>query len=389
MAALGIYTGGSTNGTDGTLVSSGNKATITGLSPTYTTIHARSDTPGYKTTDTTFTLPALVEMSFDGGSTWKSSADNPVSAPTFTDANAAIRVRQTALAGSAAATFTTSGTFTAMAVSRSAVGAKLHDDWADGDLTANPAWTVGSGTAAVSGGAIRVGSGAYGLVNAAPSSLANSDYVSWRAKLPNTDSSTYLTTYLSQTGTSNWYYARVYGDGKYIISKKVSGTATDLFISAAGVIGTPNSYHNYALAWTSSGLSFYMDDALVKTVSDTSLSSLSTPQLFLEANPVGASTYVEVDDVAVMDSWNVTCSGLPTGYKLRVISDAGGTAVATATESSGTATVDLTGKTGAFPYYGVQVLTAASSVVTTLNPSATVSGHTATGTFGGDTYTYG
>lgn len=110
--ALAIVTGGTTDATDGTLVSSSNKITFTALSPSYVTAHVRTDTADTYASNQVFTIPTGVEISFDGGSTWKGVADSPYTySGTIGDLNQTIRIRQTAIQASAIAAIDTSGTF--------------------------------------------------------------------------------------------------------------------------------------------------------------------------------------------------------------------------------------------------------------------------------------
>lgn len=110
--ALKIVTGGTTGAADGTLVSSGNKLTITALSPSYINAHIRCD-DGYWSNDQAFTIPSNIQISFDGGSTWKGSADSPYTGPEIEDVNFPIRIRQVASA-SGDVSLVTDGTYTAI-----------------------------------------------------------------------------------------------------------------------------------------------------------------------------------------------------------------------------------------------------------------------------------
>ncbi len=110
---LVIVTGGTTGAADGTLVSSGNPLVITALN-TAIDAHMRCD-DGYWSNDQTFDVPAELQISFDGGSTWKGNADEPITAPEIYAVNYPIKLRQTTAAASTSGTFVTDGTYTAIA----------------------------------------------------------------------------------------------------------------------------------------------------------------------------------------------------------------------------------------------------------------------------------
>lgn len=113
--ALVIVTGGSTGATDGTPVSQG-----TGLAPlTFSTlntpvdIHLRAMDGSTKqfSSDTTLTLPAEVEVSFDGGSNWLGNGTNPNDAPDLFAVNYPAKMRQITAAAEASSTFSSAGTY--------------------------------------------------------------------------------------------------------------------------------------------------------------------------------------------------------------------------------------------------------------------------------------
>ena len=60
-------------------------------------------------------MPAELEVSFDGGSTWYDNADEPITAPEIEDVNYPIKIRQTTAAASTSGSFVTDGTYTAIA----------------------------------------------------------------------------------------------------------------------------------------------------------------------------------------------------------------------------------------------------------------------------------
>lgn len=112
--SLGFYTGGTTGAADGTLVSSGNKITFAAVD-TVVDCHLRFSDDGYSR-DGVVMMPSTgaIQISFDGGSTWKAFADNPSSIVTgdgtigtdIGDLNVAVKLRQHSSA-SGSTTFTT------------------------------------------------------------------------------------------------------------------------------------------------------------------------------------------------------------------------------------------------------------------------------------------
>ena len=112
--ALKIVTGGTTGAADGTLVSSSNKIVFTALD-TVIDCHIRADDDTYSA-DASFSMPSdgAVQVSYDGGSTWKAFANNPASyGVDIGDLNVAIKLRQHANATASTGTFQTDATFNA------------------------------------------------------------------------------------------------------------------------------------------------------------------------------------------------------------------------------------------------------------------------------------
>ena len=134
--SLKIVTGGTTGAADGTLVSSSNKIVFTALDGVVD-CHIRADDDTYSA-DASFTMPSdgAVQVSFDGGSTWKAFGTNPNSyGVDIGDLNVAIKLRQHANATASTGTFQTDATTPAATA-----------------LTPNPV----SGFTAVSGGATSI-----------------------------------------------------------------------------------------------------------------------------------------------------------------------------------------------------------------------------------------
>lgn len=118
---LKIVTGGTTDAADGTLVSSGNHFVFAAVD-TVLDLHLRCDDDTYSA-DQTISLPSDgdVEISFDGGSTWKDYADSPANVVTgigiggldVGDLNFPIKLRQHASTASTAGQISSDGTFSA------------------------------------------------------------------------------------------------------------------------------------------------------------------------------------------------------------------------------------------------------------------------------------
>ena len=121
--ALKVVTGGTTGAANGTLVSSGNPLVIVTLN-TAVDAHIRCD-DGYWSNDQDFDVPAQLEVSFDGGSTWYGNADEPITAPEIYAVNYPIKIRQVTSAPSTSGSFTTDGTYTAITALGQVTGASV------------------------------------------------------------------------------------------------------------------------------------------------------------------------------------------------------------------------------------------------------------------------
>ena len=124
--------------------------------------------------------------------------------------------------------------------------------------------------------------------------------------------------------------------GTYLNQATATRTQMRLYVHAAGVVARSGAT-SLAVAITSDDTT-YRDAVTYGGIS------------------VGATGSATIDDFDLRTSHLVTCSGLPTGWKFQVTD---GTTTATATESSGTATVDA----GAvlFPLAEVRVLNGADA----------------------------
>lgn len=116
-----VYKSGTTGAADGTLVTSGTKFVFTAVD-TVLDLHVRCAADTYSA-DAVFDLPSDgdVEISLDGGSTWKDVADNPIAIVTgigiggldLGDLNHPFKIRQHASTATVSGQIATDGTFTA------------------------------------------------------------------------------------------------------------------------------------------------------------------------------------------------------------------------------------------------------------------------------------
>lgn len=237
------------------------------------------------------------------------------------------------------------------------------------DGTNYTGWTTGgTAVATIESGKIRLGPDAHLIKNF---TFSNHDYVTLKYKRYGTNGYGALRFRVTPDSNTHYYGWFLLYDTTY--RHDLNHDGADVFWSASGSYDTTE--HSYAMKWNGSTFTFWQDEAQV--LSGTQSTHSSTEQLLIYCANV-ASTYIELDDLSLMSSWNITCSGLPTGWKFRV-RNSGATVQGTATESGGTATVDMSGKC-LFPYYDVQVLNASDEVQATLVQSG--------GVFGGDSYTY-
>ena len=185
--ALKIVTGGTTGAADGTLVSSGNPLVIVALN-TAVDAHIRCD-DGYWSNDQDFDVPAELEVSFDAGSTWYDNADEPITAPEIYAVNVPIKIRQTVAAGSTSGSFTTDGTYTAIAalstptLTATVVSPSQIDlSWTNvSNEDASPGYTLQRGTDGVTYGTT-VGTYAQNVTTASDTGLTASTHYYYRVK---------------------------------------------------------------------------------------------------------------------------------------------------------------------------------------------------------------
>lgn len=163
--ALIIVTGGTTGLTDGTAVSESGRTAPLVFSALNTPVSAHvRRTSGYYSADTTFTVPAGLEVSFNGGTTWYGSGAARA-CPEIEDVNYPVLMRDTTGATSAVGTFSTAGTDSAITALGTVAGftatagnATVTLDWT---ATANASgYIIEWGTTTGYGSTITIASGA-------------------------------------------------------------------------------------------------------------------------------------------------------------------------------------------------------------------------------------
>ena len=156
---LRVILGGTTDQQDGTDVSEGGARTnplIFSALNVPRDVHLRCD-DGYWTNSETLSMPAELEVSFDGGSSWYGVADNPIAVPEIEDVNSPVKFRQIASVdpGSEADVIGAAGSFSAItALSTPTLTATPGDTEIDLSWTnvanedASPGYTLQRSTAA-------------------------------------------------------------------------------------------------------------------------------------------------------------------------------------------------------------------------------------------------
>lgn len=305
--ALKIVTGGTDAAQDGTLVSSGNKITFTQLN-TNVTVHMRCD-DGYYSTNQTFTLPQYVSISFDNGSTWSTSANNPISAPEIEDINYKILLKQTQGVANTSSSMTTDGSYSAIT------------------QLSTPTLTAGGGDTVVNLSWTAVSNRQYYVVQRATNSGFTTGVTTLKAV-----SDAYTSTTLQDTGRSNGttYYYRVmatgigrYSDSAYSSVQSATPTAAftvDTFTEGSNGVAltshTPTYSGNWTnhASWTSSSASIYSNRAAMGTVESVVYHSYAVPSRSTTTWSVTADiVYVSANSGSYAGLW-VGVPGSKQGY---------------------------------------------------------------------------
>lgn len=130
--------------------------------------------------------------------------------------------------------------------------------------------------------------------------------------------------------------------GEYVNSVRTS-------IADSGAKTLDFDEHSWALKITDGVITAYRDGVQSMQVSDASVGTFDNIGVYGGTVVQDGTDYVTFDDIAVMKSHLIMVNGLPTGWKARC-------AGVTATESGGTATLDVSGKM--FPQSLVEILDA-------------------------------
>lgn len=167
------------------------------------------------------------------------------------------------------------------------------------------------------------------------------------------------------------------GTDRYTVFPKYNGTAIYIQKNGSNLTNvsdttTEGSPDSYGVLIDSNGVTVYRAGTQKLTSNDTSLNNFDALQLNGSDSTVDYGGYWR--KLAVMKGATITCSGLPSGYKLRVNGSGG----PTATESGGTATVSCTSLQ--FPTSTVEVLDGSNTVKATFTSTDDV--------WGGDAYSY-
>ena len=268
-----------------------------------------------------------------------------------------------------------------MALIRTTAGLLFRDQFDRADGAPGSDWTVIDGTWEIVSGRLRSSGTVSGFyrIRLSDDALAarNLMYVQCAARrFTDSDRPALLGRLDHTTGGAGSHYsidfvvAWWYSNNKIShLYKTVAGTTTEL----QWVFQTQNTNTDYVLGLLcrDSDQRGYFEGAPKQTGSDTALNSM-TGRAGLQHQKIGtASTGAEFSDFIVCSDNRIICTGLPTGWKLRV-------GALTATESSGTATLDLAGTI--LPAATVNVLDDSDVQQDTLSP--------ADGVWGGDEYVY-
>jgi hypothetical protein len=223
-------------------------------------------------------------------------------------------------------------------------------DRANGALGSD--WTVPSGYAAaiVSNRARLTGRGLNEVVVASGASSSATGYAEFIVSA--VDSGAEIGVLLRYGG--GHYLAQFFG-GNLTLFRGPTGFTSVTSVAFALVVGQQYRVHFYAATGEQK---VWVDGVLKISASDTAAGSTGGTPAF--RSTINAKS-MECDQIRRFAGKSVTVTNLPTGYKARV-KDAGGSVVAgPATESGGTATLDVGGV--ALPYASVEVLDAGGSVV--------------------------
>lgn len=346
------------------VVAAYDAAVVFSSPPAVQAVTANGGTIAYTTADPEGDHYRL-DVSTDNGTAWTTSvADEVPGAHTVTlsglvtSTTYQVKLRAAPLTGYASAVVADAVSLTPtlqLTVSRTSTGKLLYDDFS-GTLAA---WSVGVGSPVITGGKVRFpwsGSSTW-MTAAIPSTTGI--YVSAKVKMAWTgalSSDARINVMPSGTGADSYEIGLMNTNNvarNSTTRRLVAGAA--IVLSDFGSKVANQSEHACALKVASGAVAGYVDGTQYGPVNDAQYPSFAVVRLLGFPDTGGsAGDYVEFDDVAVMKSAIIAVSGLPSGYKVRC-------AGVTATSSSGTAVLDLSGKS--FPQALVEVLNASNALV--------------------------
>lgn len=262
-------------------------------------------------------------------------------------------------------------------ISRSSTGKIAFDDFEDGTLSPFTADATSSTLSIVTDGGSQRLKATRDATNAAipnltiSPALAKPCYITYVMRNINLNSVGHLEMY---SGTSGYRFGHSAETSQHIeLGKYLSGSYSEITRIDNSM---DTSDHHYCFKITSSGV-FGYKDAINKNPSISSTNaevagSFDKLRMVCSGSASGDGAYF--DNIVICNDYRITCTGVPTGYQLRI----GGNNTYKATASSGTATVDCSGMS--FPQSLVEILDASNNVVKTLALANDV--------WGGDAYAY-
>lgn len=171
--------------------------------------------------------------------------------------------------------------------------------------------------------------------------------------------------------SSSLYIATIRKDGTINFYKSIRGTPTLLEGTDAGTFVPTTAEFDFVIIANEDSFEILCDGSSKLTDTDVSITSAGYVEMIANS---GVSACFK--DLCICSSPDISCSKLPSGYKLKVYDRDSNTGIAT--ESGGTATVD--GRTLMYPANKVEILNGSDTVVDTYEITGDI--------WGGDVFEY-